>query len=102
MVPLESSCHKEHIYKIPITYHSKDMANVKVFKKWIKLQGQGHKVKDFGTNRKVLSQGTHIRNMKALSLAIQKTWPVLKVFEKWVKLQGHKVKKFGTNRKVLS
>jgi hypothetical protein len=25
------SCHKEHTYKIPITYHSKGMANVKVF-----------------------------------------------------------------------
>jgi hypothetical protein len=42
--------------------------------------------------------------MKALSLAIQKIWPMLKVFDKWVKLQGqgHKVKNFGTNRKVLS
>jgi hypothetical protein len=27
-------------YKSPITYHSKDMAKVKVFKKWVKLQGQ--------------------------------------------------------------
>jgi hypothetical protein len=27
----------------------------KVFKKWVKLQGQGHKVKDFGANKKVLS-----------------------------------------------
>jgi hypothetical protein len=26
-------------YKSPITYHSKDMANVKVFGKWVKLQG---------------------------------------------------------------
>jgi hypothetical protein len=33
MVPLECSCHKEHTYEIPITYHSKDMANVKVFQK---------------------------------------------------------------------
>jgi hypothetical protein len=31
------------------------MANVKIFKKWVKLQGQGHKVKNVGTNRKVLS-----------------------------------------------
>jgi hypothetical protein len=31
--------------KSPITYHSKDMAKVKVFIKWVKLQGQGHKVK---------------------------------------------------------
>jgi hypothetical protein len=27
-------------YKSPITYHSKHMAKVKVFKKWVKLQGQ--------------------------------------------------------------
>jgi hypothetical protein len=31
-----------------ITCHSKDMANGKVFEKWVKLQDQGH-------NRKVLS-----------------------------------------------
>jgi hypothetical protein len=31
------------------------MANVKVFEKWAKLQGQGHEVKNYGTNRKVLS-----------------------------------------------
>jgi hypothetical protein len=55
MVPLESSGHKEHTYEIPITYHSKDIANVKVFEKWVKLQSQGHKVKKFGTNRKFLS-----------------------------------------------
>jgi hypothetical protein len=40
-------------YESPITCHSKDMANVKVFEKLVKLQG--HKVKHFGTNRKVLS-----------------------------------------------
>jgi hypothetical protein len=32
-------------YESPITYHSKDMTNVKVFKKWVKRQG-----KNFGTN----------------------------------------------------
>jgi hypothetical protein len=42
-------------YESPITYHSKDMANVKAFEKWVKLQGQGHKVKNFGINTKVLS-----------------------------------------------
>jgi hypothetical protein len=42
-------------YESLITSHSKDMANVKVFEKWVKLQGQVHKVKNFGTNRKVLS-----------------------------------------------
>jgi hypothetical protein len=40
-------------YESPITCHSKDMANVKVFEKWVKLQGL--KVKNLGTNRKVLS-----------------------------------------------
>jgi hypothetical protein len=60
MVPLESSCHMEHTYEIPITCHSKDMANIKIFEKWVKLQGQGYNVKKFGTNRKVLSYRTHI------------------------------------------
>jgi hypothetical protein len=40
-------------YESPITYHSKDTANVKVFENWVNLQG--HKVKTFNTNRKVLS-----------------------------------------------
>jgi hypothetical protein len=43
------------IYESPITYHSKYMANFKVFEKWVKLQGQGHKIKNFDINRKVLS-----------------------------------------------
>jgi hypothetical protein len=42
-------------YKSPITYQSKDMANVKVFGKRVKLQGHDHKVKSYDTNRKVLS-----------------------------------------------
>jgi hypothetical protein len=46
-------------YKSRITYHSKDVAKVKDSKKWIKLQGQGHMVKTFGTNRKVLSIKEH-------------------------------------------
>jgi hypothetical protein len=36
-------------YESPITCHSKDMAHVKVFVKWVKLQGQDHKVKNYGT-----------------------------------------------------
>jgi hypothetical protein len=42
-------------YESLITYHSKYTANVKVFEKWVKLQGQGREVKNYGTNRKVLS-----------------------------------------------
>jgi hypothetical protein len=42
-------------YRSPIIYHLKGMAKVKVFKKWVKLQG--HKVKNYGafTIRKFLS-----------------------------------------------
>jgi hypothetical protein len=42
-------------YESPITCHSKDMTNVKVFEKWVKLQGQGQKVKNYDTIRKFLS-----------------------------------------------
>jgi hypothetical protein len=45
-------------YETPITCYSKDMANVKVFEKWVKLQG--NKVKNFVNSRKVLSEGAHI------------------------------------------
>jgi hypothetical protein len=41
LVKIERSCHKEHTYGIRITCHSKDIANVKVIEKWVKLQGQG-------------------------------------------------------------
>jgi hypothetical protein len=40
-------------YKSPTTYQSKNMATFKIFDKWVKLQG--HKVKHYGTNRKILS-----------------------------------------------
>jgi hypothetical protein len=60
-------------YESLITCHSNDMANVKVFEKWVKPQGQGHMVKNFGTIRKILS--------KALSLAIQTIWPMLKFLQ---------------------
>jgi hypothetical protein len=35
MIPIKRSCHKEHTYELEscITYHSKDMTNVKVYKK---------------------------------------------------------------------
>jgi hypothetical protein len=36
------------------------MANVKVFKNYVKLQGQGQGIKNDGYNTKVLSQGIHI------------------------------------------
>ena len=55
MVPMKGLVirNKHMKHQSPITYHSKDMANVKVLEKWVKRQG--HKVKNYGTNRKVLS-----------------------------------------------
>ena len=35
-------------YESPITSGKKVMAKVKVFQKKVKLQGQGHKVKNYG------------------------------------------------------
>ena len=36
-------------YESPITCGKKVMAKVKVFQKYVKLQGQGHKVKNYST-----------------------------------------------------
>jgi hypothetical protein len=99
IIPIQRSCHKEHAYEIPITYHSKDMTNVEIFEKWVKLQCQGHKVKNLSTNRKItqMKYESHITYHS-------KDMANVKLFEKWVKLQdqGYKVKNYGTNRKVLS
>jgi hypothetical protein len=40
-------------YESPVTFHSKDMTNVKVLEKWVKTQGQ--EVKNYCTNKKVFS-----------------------------------------------
>ena len=68
-------------YISPITSDKKVMAKVKVFQKKVKLQGQGHEVNNYSTTRKVLSQGIHMCNMKALSLLVRKLWPRLKFFK---------------------
>ena len=72
------------------------LAKVKFLQKLV--ISQGHRVKTTGTNRKVLLQGIHICNIKALSLLVQKLLPRLIFFSK----VGHKVKIFGTDRKILS
>ena len=56
----------------------KVMSKVKVFKKWVKLQGHGHMVKNNGTHWKVLSQEILMWNIKALPLTIQKLLARLK------------------------
>jgi hypothetical protein len=78
---------------------SKDMANVKVFEKWVKLQCQGHRVKTLVP----IERNTHMKYESPITCH-SKDVANVKVFEKWVKLQGqgHKVQNFCTNRKVLS
>ena len=44
-------------YQSSITDSSKVISNVKVFKKYVKLQGQGHNVKIVGSHRNTLSRG---------------------------------------------
>ena len=68
-------------YENSITSGKKVMAKVKVFQKKVKLQGQGHEVKNYGTMWKVLSQGIHMCNMKALSLLVRRFWPRLMFFK---------------------
>ena len=67
----------------PGSNHHQIEAMVKVFQKNIKLQGQGHDVKNYGTMWKVLSQGIHMCNIKALSFLVhlRKLWPRLKFFK---------------------
>ena len=60
-------------YESLISLGSKVIDKVKFFfQKQVKGHGQGHKVKIFGMDRKVLPQGIHTCNMKALSLLVQK------------------------------
>jgi hypothetical protein len=50
-------------YESLITCHLKDTANVKVFEKWVKHQGQDHKVKNFLTETQT---GTVTLDYKAI------------------------------------
>ena len=47
-------------------------------KKWFKLQGQGHNVKNNGTHGKVISQGIFMWNIQGLALTVQKLLAKLK------------------------
>ena len=41
---------------------------------FLKSQGQGHEVKNVGIDRKVLSQGIHLCDIKAISTFVKKLW----------------------------
>ena len=75
-------------YQSSSNHYSKVVSKIKNFKKEVKLSGQGHKVKNNGTHRKVSSQGILIRNIKALALTVQKL------------LERLKFSKYGSNSKV--
>ena len=59
-------------YQSSSTHRSKANSKVKVFKKWVKVQGQDHRVKNNGTHGKVLSQEIFMWHSKALALTVQK------------------------------
>jgi hypothetical protein len=79
MVPIDRSYHKEHIYEIPINYHSKDMANVKRSRS----QGQTFWYQSKG----LVIRNAHIKYESPITYH-SKDMDNVKVFEKWVKLQG--------------
>ena len=62
-----------------------------------KVKVKGHKVKNFVSNRKVLSEEIYMCNMKGLALTFQKLWPRLKFMKSRskVKVKGLRVQIFG-------
>ena len=71
------------IYQSSGTHCSKVISKIKVFKKWVKLQRQGHRVKNNGTQEKVLSQGILMWNIKALEFTVQTLLARLKFQREW-------------------
>ena len=87
-------------YKSSHIYYLEVMTNVN-FKK---NRTSNVKVKKLRTNKKILSLGIFMRNLRALAFTVQKLSVMLKISKKLVKLQGqgHRVKNHGTHGKVLS
>ena len=65
-------------YESSSSHCSKVFSKVKVFKKWVKLQGQGHSVINNGTYGTVLSQGIPMWIVKASALTVKKLLARLK------------------------
>jgi hypothetical protein len=69
-------------YESLITCHSKHIANVKVFEKWVKLQGQGHRSKI----KVPLENSCHKEHTYEIPITCHsKDMANVQVFEKWVK-----------------
>ena len=60
-------------YQSSSTHCSKTISKVKVFKKWVKLQGQDHKVKNNG----LITRNTRVK-YQSLALTVQKLLARLK------------------------
>ena len=90
-------------YQSSSTHCLKVISKVKIFKTWVKLLGQGHRVKKWDP-RKGLITGNFYMKYQSSSTHCSKVISKVKVFNKWVKLQGqgHRVKNNGTHGKVLS
>ena len=56
------------------------MTKIEDFLKYFKLQGQGHQVKNVGTNGNVSSQEMYISKTKALPLPVRKLLLMLTFF----------------------
>ena len=68
-------------YESRISFGSKDIAKVKFFQKWVKSQGQGHEVKNFVSNGKVLPQEIHLKYESRISFG-SKDIAKVKFFQK--------------------
>jgi hypothetical protein len=98
----ERSFHKEHTYEISITYHSKDIANVKVLKSRSNSKVNIRRSKIMVPIKRFVIRNTPMVYESPITYYSKDMTNVI-VFKKWVKLQGQgqEVKTFDTNRKVL-
>ena len=77
MVITERPYHKKYSIAFALTVQ-KLLARLKFSKKWVKIQGQGHRVKNNGAHGKVLSQAILMWNIKALAFTVLKLLARLK------------------------
>ena len=75
------------------------LARLKFFLKMVKLQGQGHRVKNNGTHGKVLSQGILMWNIKPLAFTVQKLLARLKFQREWQNDRMTEWRKWQNDRK---
>ena len=76
-------------YKSSNTYYSKVISNVKVFKKWVILQGQGHRVKNNVTHGKI-TRNTHVKYQSS-SIHCLKVISKVKVSERMTKWRNDRM-----------